>query len=157
MGEKSVNETHSFKNTWLEKSLSERFELVVMMLASFILAAIILVALLRLLENVYQLVISQLTGKTDFRTFQITFGMLLTLLIAIEFRHSISATLEGKGVLIQVKIVVLIAILALARKFLILDSNSYDAAMVAAYAGVALSLGVVYWLLSRRQTEGKDF
>ena len=94
--------------------------------------------------------------KTDFKAFQVTFGMLLTLLIAFEFRNSINAVLEGKGLLIQVKIILLIAIIALARKFLVLDIKEHESAMIAALSGVVLSLGVVYWLLSKRESRDKD-
>jgi len=144
------------KQLWPEMSLFERFEYVVMLFVSFMLAIIILVALIRLVENVYALLLEQVTDHTGFKAFQATFGMLLTLLIAFEFRNSINAMMEGKGLLIQVKIVVLIAIIALARKFLVLDAKEYDAGMMAAYGFIALSLGVVYWLLSKRESEDKD-
>lgn len=144
------------KQLWPEMSIFERFEYIVMLFVSFILALVIMVALVRLVENVYTLLIEQMTDHTGFKSFQATFGMLLTLLIAFEFRNSINAILEGKGLLVQVKIVVLIAIIALARKFLVLDAKEYDAGIMAAYALIALSLGVIYWLLSKRESEDKD-
>ena len=150
---KGVNK---LKQLWPGMTLFERFEYVVMLFVSFILAIIIMVALLRLTQNVYELLVEQVTDHTSFKAFQATFGMLLTLLIAFEFRNSINAMLEGKGLLIQVKIVVLIAIIALARKFLVLDAKEYDAAIMAAYGFIALSLGVVYWLLCKRESEDKD-
>ena len=144
------------KQHWPEMTLFERFEYIVMLFVSFMLAIIILVALIRLVENVYALLLEQMTDHTGFKAFQATFGMLLTLLIAFEFRNSINAMLEGKGLLIQVKIVVLIAIIALARKFLVLDAKEYDASIMAAYGFIALSLGVVYWLLSKRENDDKE-
>jgi len=147
---------YKLKENWPELTIFERFEYVVMLFVSFLLALIILVALFRLVENVYQLIISQITLRTDFKTFQITFGMLLTLLIAFEFRNSINAVLEGKGLLIQVKIILLIALIAVARKFLVLDPKDYEAGMVAAYAVVALSLGVIYWLLCKSECTDKE-
>jgi len=144
------------KQLWPEMSLFERFEYLVMLFVSFMLAIVIMVALVRLVENVYQLLMDQMTDHTGFKAFQATFGMLLTLLIAFEFRNSINAVLEGKGLLIQVKIVVLIAIIALARKFLVLDPKEYDAGIMLAYAAIALSLGIIYWLLSKRELEDKD-
>ncbi len=149
--EKRLKGLQKLKAEWPEMSLFERFEHVVMLFVSFILAIIIMVALFRLVENVYLLVLEQVTDYTSFKAFQTTFGMLLTLLIAFEFRNSINATLEGKGLLIQVKIVVLIAIIALARKFLVLDPKEYDAMIMLAYAAIALSLGIIYWLLSARK------
>ncbi|MES9928251.1 MAG: phosphate-starvation-inducible PsiE family protein [Candidatus Thiodiazotropha sp. 6PDIVS] len=174
---------HRLKQLWPEMSLFERFEYLVILFVSFMLAIIILVALVRLVENVYLLLLEQMTDHTGFKAFQATFGMLLTLLIAFEFRNSINAVLEGKGLLIQVKIVVLIAfefrnsinavlegkglliqvkivvliaIIALARKFLVMDPKEYDAMIMLAYAAIALSLGIIYWLLSKRESEDKD-
>ena len=47
--------------------------------------------------------------------------------------------------------VVLIAIIALARKFLVLDPKEYGADMLAAYGFIALSLGITYWLLCKKE------
>lgn len=138
------------RELWPEMTLFERFEYVVTLIVSLVLVLIIAVALLRLLGNVYEMVIAQTSGAVDYKMFQITFGMLLTLLIALEFRNSIDAILEGKGLLVQVRIVVLIAIIALARKFLVMDPKEFDATLVAAYALVTFALGSVYWLLSRK-------
>ncbi len=148
-----VSEIRKHRSLWSEMTLFERFEHIVMLFVSFLLAVIILVAVYRLAENVYQLVVAQVMDKTDFRAFQVIFGMLLTLLIAFEFRNSIDAMLQGRGLLIQVKIVVLIAIIALSRKFLVLDTKEHEPAMVAALSGVVLSLGLVYWLLGKREKE----
>ncbi len=138
------------KELWPELTLFERFEYVITLIVSLVLALIIVVALLSLLENIYEMMLLQFSGGVDYKMFQITFGMLLTLLIALEFRNSIDAILEGKGLLVQVKIVVLIAIIALARKFLVMDPKEFEPMMVAAFALVTLSLGLVYWLLSKR-------
>lgn len=144
---------NKLKEHWPEMTLFDRFEYIVMLFVSCLLAIIIVITLFRLVENVYQLVISQFTDKIEYKMLQITFGMLLTLLIAFEFRNSINSILEGRGLLVQVKIVVLIAIMALSRKFLVIDSNEYDAIMIAAYAVLTLSLGLVYWLLYKRDPD----
>lgn len=138
------------KELWPELTLFERFEYVITLIVSLVLALIIVVALLSLLENIYQMIVAQINGDVTDKMFQITFGMLLTLLIALEFRNSIDAILEGKGLLVQVKIVVLIAIIALARKFLVMEPKDFEPMMVAAFALVTLALGLVYWLLSKR-------
>jgi uncharacterized membrane protein (DUF373 family) len=76
--------------------------------------------------------------------------MIMTLLIAMEFKHSIVRVALRNESIIQVKTVVLIALLALSRKFVILDIASTEAATIAALAGATLVLGVVYWLLRER-------
>jgi uncharacterized membrane protein (DUF373 family) len=74
----------------------------------------------------------------------------MTLLIAMEFKHSIVLVAFRRSNIIQVKTVVLIALLALSRKFVILDSSATAASTIAALAGATLVLGVVYWLLRER-------
>jgi len=138
---------------WHELSPFERFEHIVMLAVSLVLVVVILTAFFRLVVNVYELLISQIEDGTEYKAFQATFGMLLTLLIAFEFRNSINAILEGKGLLIQVKIVILISLIAIARKFLVLDPKEYEAMAVAAYALVAFGLGATYWMLGRSEKD----
>lgn len=76
--------------------------------------------------------------------------MIMTLLIAMEFKHSIVRVALRRSSIIQVKTVVLIALIALSRKFVILDSHTTAASTVAALAGATLALGVVYWLMRER-------
>lgn len=52
--------------------------------------------------------------------------------------------------IIQVRTVVLIALLALSRKLVILDITATGAATIAALASATLALGIVFWLLSER-------
>lgn len=48
----------------------------------------------------------------------------------------------------------LIALLALARKFIILDIKETSAAHLVALAAVTLVLGVTYWLIRQRDERG---
>jgi uncharacterized membrane protein (DUF373 family) len=52
--------------------------------------------------------------------------------------------------IIQTKVVLLIALLALARKFIILDLHEVSAAEMLGLAAIALVLGLTYWLLRER-------
>ncbi len=59
---------------------------------------------------------------------------------------------DGPGTsIVQVKTVVLIALIALSRKFVILDTRATSASTIAALAGATLVLGIVYWLLRDRE------
>ena len=88
-------------------------------------------------------------NPTDHEAFQLVFGATMTLLIAMEFKYSIVKVALRKESIIQVKTVILIAILALARKFIILEPD-VDPAKVAALAGAVLALGLTYWLMRER-------
>lgn len=58
--------------------------------------------------------------------------------------------------IVQVKTVVLISLIALSRKFVILDTAATSAGVVAALAGATLVLGAVYWLLRDRDERNAD-
>jgi uncharacterized membrane protein (DUF373 family) len=135
---------------WSIMSAYERFEQIVALVLSFMIAVVIVIALLQLMLNVLPLLLGGALDPLDHGVFQALFGMIMTLLIAMEFKHSIIRVALRRESIIQVKTVVLVALLALSRKFVILDVVATDAATIAALAGATLVLGIVYWLLRER-------
>lgn len=135
---------------WRVMTLYERFEHGVALVLSGIIAVVIVVALWQLLWRVGVMLSDGVLDPLDHATFQAIFGMIMTLLIAMEFKHSILKVIERKAHIIQAKTVLLIAQLALARKFIILDFASTSAAKLAALGLAMLMLGAVYWLLDQR-------
>ena len=135
---------------WVDMSFYERFEHVVALLLTGLITIIVAVAMIRLATVVFSLLVLGALDPLDHRVFTTVFGMIMTLLIAMEFKHSILSVLDRKEHIIQVKTVILIALLALARKFIILDLKATSAASVAALALSVLVLGAVYWLLRER-------
>ena len=135
---------------WPIMTLYERFEQLVAFVLSLVIAVVILIALLQLILRVVPLVLGGALDLLDHHAFQTLFGMILTLLIAMEFKHSILRVALRRESIIQVKTVVLVALLALSRKFLILDIVTTGPATIAALAGATLVLGIVYWLLRER-------
>ena len=81
--------------------------------------------------------------------------MIMTLLIAMEFKHSIVRVALRRDSIIQVKTVILIGLIALARKFVILDPEA-SPAKIAALAGATLALGATYWLLRKREDRAAE-
>jgi uncharacterized membrane protein (DUF373 family) len=75
--------------------------------------------------------------------------MIMAVLIAMEFKHSIiKVAVRGEGI-IRVNTVIMIALLAIARKLIILDFEKTSPALLAALAASILALGTVYWLLRK--------
>lgn len=72
------------------------------------------------------------------------------MLIALEFNHTLQYFVKREQRIIQTKIVLLIALLAIARKFVILDLNGVDATQLMGLAMITLALGVTYWLMRER-------
>lgn len=130
-------------------TLYERFEQLVALLLSVVIAAIIVVSMLQLVRTVFSLLVFDAFNPLDHATFQTVFGMIMTLLIAMEFKHSIVKVAVRRESIIQVRTVMLIALIALSRKFVILDLEAAPA-KVAALSGAVLALGAVYWLMRER-------
>lgn len=146
------NEPSFFRETrgrWKVMGLYERFEQVVAIVLGFIVAVVIVIATLQLVLHLGPLLAGGL-GILEPEVFAALFGMILTLLIAMEFGHTIVHVAMRQDNVVQVKTVVLIALLALSRKFIVLDPHADGPAMIAALAGATLVLGVVYWLLRER-------
>jgi uncharacterized membrane protein (DUF373 family) len=70
----------------------------------------------------------------DHGAFQTVFGEILTLLIALEFNHSLQYVVKREQSIIQTKIVLLIALLAIARMLIVFDLRDVDAAQLLALA-----------------------
>lgn len=141
---------HDTRHRWRLMTAYERFEQVVALMLSLIIVVVIVLALVQLVVRVLPLLLGGGMDVLDHEVFQALFGTIMTLLIAMEFKHSlIPSALRQKNV-VQVKTVILIALLALSRKFIILDSAATEAETIGALAGATLVLGVVYWLLRER-------
>src|ERR1700744_5630064 len=134
---------------WDVLTFYERFEQLVAHVLSLVISVIILVSLWQLIRAVTALLVSDALNPLDHAVFQTVFGMVMTLLIAMEFKHSITGVMARRDHIVQVKTVVLVALLAIARKFIILDPASAPA-QIAALAFALMALGSVYWLMRQR-------
>ena len=149
MNEKQPTLTKTFRAQWAVMTFYERFEQVIALVLSAVIAVIIVVSLFQLISIVFTLLVLDAFNPLDHKVFQSVFGMIKTLLIAMEFKHSIVRVALRRDSIIQVKTVILIGLIALARKFVILDPEA-SPGKIAALAGATLALGVTYWLLRER-------
>jgi uncharacterized membrane protein (DUF373 family) len=137
---------------WSVMTLYERFEHIVVIILSAIISIVILFALLQLIREVYTLLVSEvLITPLNHGVFQVVFGMIMTLLIAMEFKHSILKVLQRQAHIIQARGVIIIAMLALSRKLIILDFSTVKPEKLAALGFVILVLAIVYYLLKRSE------
>ncbi len=132
---------------WGTFSIYEKFEHLIITLLTAIIAAIVGAATWQLILHTFALVRSHLLDPRDSQVFQTVFGMVLTVLIAMEFKHSLLIVLHQQRDIVQIRSVVLIALLAMVRKFIILDIYQTQPAVVFALAAASLSLGIVFWLV----------
>ena len=132
---------------WKTLATYERFEVVVALLLRAVISVIIVVALFRLIAGVVDTILLRALNPLDHVVFQQVFGAIMTLLIALEFNHTLRYVAPGARGIIQARIVILIALLALARKIIVADLFEIAPATLLGLAALALSLGVTYWLV----------
>jgi uncharacterized membrane protein (DUF373 family) len=148
------NHYREFRHNWTTLGLYKRFEQVVALALTVLIAVVIVVAIWDLLKELTLLLAYGLLDPLDHRMFQVIFGQIMTVLIALEFNHSIIRVAAAKESIVQVKIVLLIGVLALARKLIILDTSEYSPGTILALAAALVVLGATYWLIrdpDRRQ------
>jgi uncharacterized membrane protein (DUF373 family) len=135
---------------WPGLTFYQRFESVIALALTLIVTLVVLVALYRLVAEVIGALLLGALDPLEHSVFQSVFGDILTVLIALEFNHTMQYVVAREQSIIQTKIVLLISILALARKFVILDLRETTPYELLGLAAVTLALGVTYWLMSER-------
>lgn len=143
MGERGTG----FREQWSAMSLYEKFEQIVIVCLSGLIALIIAAAMWSLLREVVTRLLLGALDPLDHSAFQVVFGMIFTVVIALEFKRSLLVAADRAFGVLQVRTIVLIALLAVVRKFIIVDLGATSPAKIAALAGAALALGAVYWLV----------
>jgi uncharacterized membrane protein (DUF373 family) len=127
-----------------------RFEAFVAFVLTVVIGAIILVALFRLIVTVADTLVLRTLNPLEHEVFQRVFGEVMTLLIALEFNHTLRFVVSGERGIIHTKMVLLIALLALARKVIVMDLVDVNPMSTGALASLVLALGVAYWLMRER-------
>ena len=151
-----ASEIKDLRSKWQTLSIYERFEHTIVTVLTLVIAVIVAVATWQLLLHTLSLVGSHVGDRGDSQVFQGLFGMVLTVLIALEFKHTLLVVKHHRRAIVQVRAVVLIALLALVRRFIILDLYQTTPSVVAALAGSALALGVVFWLVGNYASPEED-
>jgi uncharacterized membrane protein (DUF373 family) len=148
------NEFAAARIRWGLLSFYEKFEHAVIMLLTALIALIVAFAVWNLTLKVANSIVYTNFDPSDYAVFQALFGMIFTVIIALEFKRSLLVLAERKESIVQVRTVVLIALLAVVRKLMIFDLATTDASQLFALAATILALGGVYWLV--REQDRRD-
>ncbi len=140
----------NFSEEWKVLGLYEKFEKIVCIILSFMVALVIVCALYKLGYHIFYFLVKHGVDPLDHKAFKAIFGMIMVLLISLEFKHSIVKVIEKNQSIVQVKTVLLIAILAISRKMIILDTKTTSPMTIFSLSAVLLSLGLVYWLMKQK-------
>ncbi len=94
----------------------------------------------------------------EFRFFQETiteiFGAFLSILIALELLENITAYLQRHAV--QVELVIITSLIAVARKIIILDLSKVGGTNLIGLALAIFALSISYWIVRRANQDSSD-
>ncbi len=147
MGVKQEETIMQLWEEWKLLTFYQKFEKIVSLILSFFIALLILSSLYKLGHHLVSLLLAHGLDPIDYKSFQKAFGMLMIVLIAMEFNHSIVKVVYNQKGIVQVKTVVLIAILAISRKMIILDAKATAPMTLFSLAAILIALGCVYWFI----------
>lgn len=147
---KALVKWRTLSEQWWRLTVYQRFESAIALVLTVIITLVTLVALYRLAVEVINGLLLGALNPLDHAVFQAVFGEIMTVLIALEFNHTLLYVATREQSIIQIRVVLLIALLALARKFIILDLSAIAANQLFGLAAVTLALGATYWLVRER-------
>jgi uncharacterized membrane protein (DUF373 family) len=136
----------TLKQEWNDLTSYERFEQVVSRIIMAFVAVVIVYSIILVAYDIFK---DFALGPQymEQELLQDIFGSILTVLILLEFNHSIAVSLKQKTGIVQARIIVLIAIMVIARKIILLDFKAASIETLAGHAGLALALGALYWMI----------
>jgi uncharacterized membrane protein (DUF373 family) len=138
-------------------SVYERFEHLVILVLTALIAVVVVAAVWSLSRKIlFGLLLSGGLDPSDYAVFQAVFGMIFTVIIALEFKKSLLVVAQRADSIVQIRSVVVIALLAICRKVIILDLTETDALHIFSLAAAILALGIVYWLIRDRDQSPRE-
>lgn len=84
------------------------------------------------------------------------FGAFMTVLIAMEFNHTVFSTISGSSTTVKVRSVILVSLLALARKVVLIDLKDYEYTSIIALAVLITGVTFAYWVVARFEQTPED-
>jgi uncharacterized membrane protein (DUF373 family) len=150
------NEVRDMRTAFEPLTLYQKFEQLCVIALTALIAIIAIFALWHLALNVLRAVLDNTFDPTNYAVFQTVFGMIFTVIIALEFKASLTVLSERQLGVVHVRAVLLIALLAVVRKLIILDVEHTDAMHLLSLAAAILALGCVYWLVRDQEMRQRE-
>ncbi|MBW4519004.1 MAG: phosphate-starvation-inducible PsiE family protein [Scytolyngbya sp. HA4215-MV1] len=113
---------------------------------SLVMVLVILITIFDLITFLFRELLISPVGKFHNNLFTI-FGLFLNVLIALEILENITAYLKKH--VVQVELVIVTSLIAVARKIIILDLEKTSGVELLALAAAIVSLSASYWLIRR--------
>jgi uncharacterized membrane protein (DUF373 family) len=134
---------------WKQFLSYEIFERIASRIVMLFIAIIIVYTLILMAMTLFdQIKFSPAYIDTD--SLRDVFGSLLSILILIEFNHSIALAISRRSGILQARPIILITILVIARKVILLDFATATFEQMIGIGAIALAFGLLFWLISAR-------
>jgi len=142
----------TLERLWKEMTYYERFEQIASRIVMVLISALIVYLLIFVAINLFDQ-FKQGVAFADVEALKDAFGSILTVLILIEFNHSIAFAISKRSGVLEARFIVLIAILVIARKVILLDFTTASFEQLIGISGIAIAFGLLYWLISLRSPD----
>ncbi len=130
--------------------LVHNIEKVVSKLLAIAMLIVILVSIIDLGIFLFKELFTESVGVFNTTLIEI-FGLFLNILIALELLENITAYLEKN--VIQVELVIVTSLIAMARKLIILDLSKTSGSQLIGLAIAIFALSISYWIVRRSNTK----
>jgi uncharacterized membrane protein (DUF373 family) len=129
-------------------AIFDLFEELAMLVLTLCIMVVAALGLVHVLYAVFDMLRTATLSPTSPLLLQNLFGLFFTVLIALEFKHSILVSPDAPShSMVRMRSVLLIGMMATVRKFIVLDLSGVDVMEVLALSAAILALGIVYWLI----------
>jgi uncharacterized membrane protein (DUF373 family) len=132
---------------WNLMTFYQKFEHVVILVLALLISIVVVLAVWNLVIKIVASILSTGFDPTDYAVFQVLFGSIFTVIIALEFKRSLLVVADRRHGVVQVRTVILIALLAVVRKLIIIDLSTTEAYQLFALSAAIVALGSVFWLI----------
>ena len=126
------------------------FEKLVVAVLTVLVSVSVILTLGHAAQALYVVVTSE-NHLIDHEGFIKVFAAFMTVLIALEFNHTVLPDITTKTPLVKVRAVLLVALLALARKVVLVDFKQVEYTSMIGLAVLIIAVAGAYWGLQREE------
>lgn len=127
-----------------------KFEKIMYIALIILLGGVILFSIAELVWILYEGLLLTTAYRLDNHELLEVFGFFLLVVIGIELLDTLKAYLREN--VIHVEIVILVAVIAIARKVIILDPEFADGLLMTGMGIIVIGLGIAYYLIKKANT-----
>ncbi|MEA3253636.1 MAG: phosphate-starvation-inducible PsiE family protein [Chloroflexota bacterium] len=130
---------------------TRRFERVIVVALMLMMAVVVLLSTIELGRDIIEDIAAPPTLLIDINNLLEIFGLFLLIMIGIELLETIKSFVLDN--VFRVEVVLLVAIIAIARKVIILDINNLPSLTLLGIAAIIIALTAGYYLVRRTHKE----